>query len=216
MYQLYLDSTLFPVTPSKMTLKITNQNKTVSLMNEGEASVLKLPGLTEIEFELLLPQQKYPFAVYEDGFHDAAYYLDILEGLKTGKKPFLFRLLRARPDRVRLFDTEMTVSLEDYSMKESASDGMDITVSVNLKQYRAYGIKKLVLETDDGGNTKAAAETSRTAKTPQKTYTVKSGDNLWTICKRELGDGSKCWDIAKKNGIANPNLIYPGQVLVLS
>ena len=27
MYQLYLDSTLFPVTPSKMTLKITNQNK---------------------------------------------------------------------------------------------------------------------------------------------------------------------------------------------
>ena len=48
MYQLYLDSTLFPVTPSKMTLKITNQNKTVSLMNEGEASVLKLPGLTEI------------------------------------------------------------------------------------------------------------------------------------------------------------------------
>ena len=216
MYQLYLDSTLLPVTPSKMTLKITNQNKTVSLMNEGEASVLKLPGLTEIEFELLLPQQKYPFAVYEDGFHDAAYYLDILEGLKTGKKPFLFRLLRARPDRVRLFDTEMTVSLEDYSMKESASDGMDITVSINLKQYRAYGIKKLVLETDDGGNTKAAAETSRIAKTPQKTYTVKSGDNLWTICKRELGNGSKCWDIAKKNGIANPNLIYPGQVLVLS
>ena len=41
-------------------------------------------------------------------------------------------------------------------------------------------------------------------------YTVKRGDNLWNIAKRY---GMTVQDIAEINGISNPNLIYPGQVL---
>ena len=55
----------------------------------------------------------------------------------------------------------------------------------------------------------------RQAKTPAVTYTVKKGDCLWNIAKRELGDGAKYKEIAKKNGISDPNRIYPGQVLKL-
>lgn len=36
-YKLYLDGVLFPVAPSKVTVKINNQNETVTLINEGEA-----------------------------------------------------------------------------------------------------------------------------------------------------------------------------------
>lgn len=43
-----------------------------------------------------------------------------------------------------------------------------------------------------------------------KTYTVKSGDTLSEIAARY---GTTYQELAKKNGIANPNLIYPGQVL---
>ena len=47
------------------------------------------------------------------------------------------------------------------------------------------------------------------------TYTVQPGDCLWNIAKAFYGSGSKAYEIAKKNNIRNPNLIYPGQVLKL-
>ena len=53
MYDFYLDKTLLPVSPSKLELKITNQNKTMNLINEHEVNVLKSPGLTEISFDFL-------------------------------------------------------------------------------------------------------------------------------------------------------------------
>lgn len=43
-----------------------------------------------------------------------------------------------------------------------------------------------------------------------KTYIVKSGDTLFGIASKF---GTTYQEIAKKNGIANPNKIYPGQVL---
>ena len=35
-YRLYMDGILFPVTPSKITMKINGKNETVTLINEGE------------------------------------------------------------------------------------------------------------------------------------------------------------------------------------
>ena len=43
-----------------------------------------------------------------------------------------------------------------------------------------------------------------------RTYTVRAGDNLSAIASRY---GTTYQALAAKNGIANPNLIYPGQVL---
>ncbi|MDL2253227.1 5'-nucleotidase C-terminal domain-containing protein [Ruminococcaceae bacterium OttesenSCG-928-I18] len=49
------------------------------------------------------------------------------------------------------------------------------------------------------------------------TYTVKSGDSLWTIAEALLGDGNRCLEIYELNQmqILDPNLIYPGQVFQL-
>jgi nucleoid-associated protein YgaU len=48
-----------------------------------------------------------------------------------------------------------------------------------------------------------------------RTYTVESGDTLWAIAERFYGDGSKYQVIADANGIPNPDLIQPGQVLTI-
>ena len=48
-----------------------------------------------------------------------------------------------------------------------------------------------------------------------RTYTVESGDTLWAISERFYGDGSKYQIIADASGIANPDLIQPGQVLTI-
>lgn len=48
------------------------------------------------------------------------------------------------------------------------------------------------------------------SKPAGRTYTVKAGDNLSAIAARY---GTTWQALAQKNNIANPNLIYPGQVL---
>lgn len=55
------------------------------------------------------------------------------------------------------------------------------------------------------------------ASSAKRTYTVKRGDCLWNIAKKFYGNGAKYTKIydANTNKIANPNLIYPGQVFVI-
>ena len=48
-----------------------------------------------------------------------------------------------------------------------------------------------------------------------RTYTVVSGDTLWAISERFYGDGNQYQRIADASGVANPDLIHPGQVLMI-
>ncbi|SKX45328.1 Putative mannose-specific lectin precursor [Mycobacteroides abscessus subsp. massiliense] len=48
-----------------------------------------------------------------------------------------------------------------------------------------------------------------------RTYTVVSGDTLWAIAERFYGDGNQYQKIADASGVANPDLIQPGQVLTI-
>jgi nucleoid-associated protein YgaU len=53
------------------------------------------------------------------------------------------------------------------------------------------------------------------AKASMKTYTVKSGDTLSEIAKRELGSANKYMEIfdANRDQLSDPDTIKPGQVL---
>ncbi|MGE7916332.1 LysM peptidoglycan-binding domain-containing protein [Lysinibacillus xylanilyticus] len=225
MYNFFIDGVQFPVAPSEMTTKINGRNETIVLMNDGEVNVIKKPGLTDIEFEVLLPNVKYPFAVYPNGFQPATFYLEKLEKLKFSDKPFRFIVNRMMPNNKLLFDTNMTMTIEDYEIKESAEDGFDVTVSIQLKQYRAYGNKRIVIQpttkpsstTNTTTTQKAVVEQKRptTGKDKPKTHTVVKGDTLWAIAKKYLGDGSKYTELAKLNNISNPNVIKVGQVIKL-
>lgn len=222
-YFFYLDKLLLPVAPEKLQLKINKSNKTYTLINEGEINVLKESKLTDIEFDLLLPNVRYPFAQYKSGFQKAKYYLEKMEKLKTNKKPFQFIVTRTMPNGKMLFDTNMKVSLESYTIKEDAKNyGLDVMVTVKLKQYRDYGTKTCNIKFA-GTKPKAAPEPKRptvTSPAPtntNKTYTVVSGDCLWNIAKRFYGNGSQYTKIfnANRDKIKNANLIYPGQVLTI-
>ena len=64
----------------------------------------------------------------------------------------------------------------------------------------------------------AAAPAAPAAPPPPpapRTYTVASGDTLWAIAERFYGDGNKYTKIASASGVANPDLIHPGQVLTI-
>ena len=222
MYNFFLGDNMFPVAPPSMNVTINNKNETVTLMDEGEVNLIKKPGLTDIEFELLLPNKQYPFAVYESGFQPASYYLDILEKAKVDDKPVQFIVNRIMPDGSMLFDTNMTVTLEDYTITEDAEElGFDVKVTIRLKQYKYFGTKRLKIETktNRNGQTTTAAVTekkrSTVGKTIPKTYTVKSGDTLFKIAKLQLNDGQAYKRLAELNNIKNPDIIQVGQVIRL-
>ena len=219
-YKMYLDGVLMPITPSKVKVKINNQNETLTLISGEEINILKAAGLTDASFDLLLPQVPYPFT--NGGAQPADYYLSLFERLKTAKEPFQWILNREKPNGSRLFYTNLTVGMEDYQITDDAEEGFDITVTVSLKQYRHYGTKTVTIQPASTPATKPTAtveppkrETSQAPK--QSTYTVKSGDCLWNIAKKYLGDGSRYNEIynLNKDKIKNPNLIYAGQVLTL-
>ena len=54
------------------------------------------------------------------------------------------------------------------------------------------------------------AKVNERMKPPARTYTVRSGDTLSGIAARY---GTTYIELARKNGIANPNIIYPGQTI---
>lgn len=98
-----------------------------------------------------------------------------------------------------------------------------------------YSHSATLIKTDFGKSLKTSTSTTNKKtkkKTPKKqkkvasspkassakrTYTVKRGDCLWNIAKRFYGNGAKYTRIydANTNKIANPNLIYPGQIFVI-
>jgi LysM repeat protein len=215
-YSFYIDGVQLPIAPSKLQIKINNNNKTMTLINDGEVNILKTPGLTEINFDVLLPSVKYPFAIYKDGFKEPSYFLNKFEALKVKKKPFQFIVSRVSPKGKLLFDTNIKVSLEEYMITEDAKNGLDIEVSIKLKQYRDYGTKVVKLTAN---KTAKKAKPKRPARTSSKTrsYKVVKGDCLWNIAKRFYGNGSLYTKIynANKSKIKNPNLIYPGQILTI-
>ena len=60
MYEFYMDGVRLPVTPSALTIKISNQNKTINLINEGQRNIIKAPGLSKYSFNALAAEQGIP------------------------------------------------------------------------------------------------------------------------------------------------------------
>lgn len=224
-YACYLFGERMPQTPAKLSVEISGKNSTLTLLNEGEINFLKYPGLTEITLSLVFPMLsagKRP-----------DYYLALLERAKTQKTTTQFIMTRTTPAGQLLFDTNIKVSVEDYTVEENAANGLDVSVEVKLKQYRDFSTRVVTLKTAaarDGGNDgidngNAVEKTTTTIQTTRpatgapeaKTYTVKKGDTLWGIAKKYYGNGAKYQTIyaANKDKIKNPNLIYVGQVFTI-
>ena len=228
-YAVTLDGVMLPVTPEQIQFKIKNQNKTVNLINDGEANIIKQAGLTDITFKALLPNVKYPFARYAGRFRGAEHYLGLLEKLKTQTSPFQFRIDRELPGGEKLYGNDVTVTLEDYKTTESAKNGFDVVADIALKQYRAYATKIVEIKPASPGQPAPAAyigETRPGGDAPQAaSHAVVSGDSLWAIAKKYLDDGNRYPEIYSLNqaaidagneGTGNSKYtIHPGQELAI-
>ncbi len=207
-YSVYIDNILLPVTPEKITWSYKGQNDTVNLINMEEISRVRTPGLMEYSFKALLPGGDVPYARYLTSFKEPFVYIYELEQIINEQKAVMFYIIREKLPYKRVgFTTKKLVTIESINVLEEASEGLDVILDIKLKEY------KTAQSTNITGGIITSETNRQSTKEIAKTYVVKEGDNLWNICKSQLNDGSKCYDIAKINGISNPSLIYAGQVI---
>lgn len=220
MYRIYLKQgavqALLPVTPPEIRTKTESRNKTAYILNFGEMNLAKKPGLQEISFTVLLPGRLYSFVQTEGTFHEPEYFLNLFREYKAAGKPVCLIIFRRLADGSQIFCGNTEVLLEDYTVTEKGGEQGDFWVDLRWKEYRnAKSIRYDMKKGTDGRTALIEQGQARESKTPAGTYTVKKGDCLWAIAKRELGDGKKYREIAEKNGISDPDRIFPGQVLAL-
>ena len=217
-YEVYIDDMLLPLPPQKIPIKYPGQNKSTTLINGEEINLIRPSGLAEITIDVVIPQMNYPSAVWDGSIVDAEDFLDHLHDLKESGESFEFIVIRDGPGRNDFFDTNIDVTLEDYKISDDVKEGLDLVVSLTLKEYKSYGTKIMNFVIVEDQPVPAAEEPEREGSPPAaETYTVQKGDCLWNIAKKKLGNGSRWQEIYNLNRdkISNPNLIQPGWVLTM-
>lgn len=226
-YYFFVDNKLLPVPPPKMSVKINNKNKTLNLINEGEVNIIKTPGLTEVSFEALMPNQWYPFSDYgtfgsivnramgaKQQIQLAKAYIDGFETLKSTQTPFRLIVVKMTPSYEFLGDTNLLVTLEDYDVRDDAGEGFDLKVPLRFKQYRPYGTKELEVTTDKDGKKVASPKKTRAAeKEIPKAYNTSATMTVLEACKRASGGQLDWRQVAKNNNISNPGNVPKGTIL---
>lgn len=220
MYKFYLKNddvqVLLPVTPSQLITKKGNNNRTINILNMGEINLIHNGVLDEISFSLLLPGQDWNFVQKEDGFKLPLYFLNFLAKCKESTKPTSLIIFRCMIDGTQIFSTNRDLVLEEYTVNEKAGDFGDFWVDTRWKAYRTA--KSTVYQVVSDGDSVVMVEdgSNRDSKDSPTTYVVQEGDSLWSIARSQLNDGNRYQEIATKNSISNPSLIYAGMVLDLS
>lgn len=113
-------------------------------------------------------------------------------------------------------------TVDEDALKKEVEDlgldatGLEISVDGDTVKVDGEGVspevkEKVILAV---GNVEGVAGVEAEADTALF-HTVEKGDNLWKIAEKTLGNGARYTEIfeANKPMLADPDLIYPGQVL---
>lgn len=210
------ESFVIPINPATIEITQAHVNTKVNILNVGEINLKGKCGLTNISFSSFFPSEKSPHRKRAD--RNAEEYVSLIKKWKNSDRPI--RVI------ITTDDINLPMLIDNFS--ETITEGLqDIKYTINLSEYRFLKvpkIKKTIAKTENKEVKKDTGLKERpTIKPEKKVYTVKSGDYLWAIAERELGDGKRYPEIYnankemmdKKNKRTKKYMIYAGQRLVI-
>lgn len=193
-YKFYIAGTQLPVPPGEFEIVYNNKNERMTLADGSEINIIRKPGIKDFGMgEILLPAVPYPFAEYPTNFEQKdgtvknfippIQYLELFRTLKTERLPFQLDIYRELPTGEDTYYTNETVTLEDYSARESAENGFDVVVSLKFAEYKQFGTQYVELSEDGISYKTVRADDKRINRVVQ----AQKGDTLIDIAKREFG-----------------------------
>lgn len=197
----------FAILPPEYELTSESDNTQVSVNALGEIALLGKRKLKNISLSSFFPYQNYECCQYTT-FPAPEESVRLIEEMK---EKGVLRLIMAGTE------INMECTIEGFTWGENDAT-KDIHFTLELKEYRR--VKAISTEETDLVTGKIEpAETQRAAKEVKSTnYIVKAGDNLTEIAKRLTGSSTNWKAIYEQNKSViggNPNLIYPGQELII-
>lgn len=201
-----------PVLPAKLKVTSPGKNETTTVLGLGEILHLRKKGLRTVAWDCFFPVHDAPYVTGQ--IRDP---IEIVRAIQTARDALSpIRFLITGTD----LDVNIRMGIETFDYEERSGEPGDLYYSIKLSEWRDYSPRKIVLpaEPKKPAQAKEPDRTGKPKAAAQKTYTVQAGDCLWNIAKRFYGKGSeyvRIYNANKKTIGSNPNLIFPGQVLLI-
>ncbi|MBW2672128.1 MAG: LysM peptidoglycan-binding domain-containing protein [Deltaproteobacteria bacterium] len=199
----------FPVNPSEVTVEGAKKIETVSIINLGDVDFPVGDERTGISFASFFPRDYDPSYCQYAGIPSPEEAIGRLIAWRTAGKP------------IRLLITETSINtlvlITRTAHRYVGGEPGDIYFELAMRQWREVKVRTTAQVPPSGSGTVPTRIRPDTKPVP-KVYVVKPGDTIWKIAKLQLGNGSRWQDIYNNNKEVigpNPNLIIPGQKLVM-
>lgn len=195
-----------PINPAEFEFTEGHNNQRITLLNIGEVNLIGHRGLVTGTLSGFFPSSRSPLARYAD--REPMEYIRLLKKWKS--KP--------QPIRVIISDCDFNLAMSIDSLTYGHREGdRDVYYTLDLSEYRFLNVPAVKTEAQAASQTSGLNARPNTQEAP-KTATVVAGDCLWNLAKKYYGDGAQYKKIYEANKAvigSNPNLIKPGQKLVI-
>lgn len=205
-----------PVNPEKINVSVGQNYEDVDVNKLGEFTIIKNEKLDTVSISSFFPRDyNAAYCEYEDVPLPWAAVNKIRKWISSGN-PIRLKVGKRVGVNQYSYSINMAVTVRDFNFYEKAGCPDDLYYDISFKEFKFITVRKV--STTSSGTTVSGGTKRPNAKVTSKTYTVKTGDSLWTIAQKQLNSGSRWKEIYNLNKAKignNSSVLKAGITLVL-